>query len=57
MGPEEILVTEFGRHASFGYNELWNDHELVRYLLEVFFIGYILILFILAFLWFTSTDR
>lgn len=23
MGPEEILVTEFGRHASLSYNELY----------------------------------
>lgn len=23
MGPEEILVTEFGRHASLGYSELY----------------------------------
>lgn len=35
-----------------------NDHVLVRYLFEVgFLIVYILILFFLAFLWFTSTDR
>lgn len=26
MGPEEILVTEFGRHASLSYNELYRKN-------------------------------